>query len=241
MRSWLPEGVSTYSGSIDHMFYMILWVTGVGFIVTEVVLFAFAFMYRSRPGRRATYTHGNGKLEIIWTVVPAAFFVFLGFMSQNVWSSIKGHVPHTDEEVTVTASQFNWEIRYKGKDGAFDTPDDVVTSNDMRLPVDVPVKIRLRSKDVIHSFFLPQFRLKQDAVPGLTIEVWLQATRTGEFEIACAELCGFGHYSMRGVLTVLKPEEYRTWLSEQEAGVTAAQAGQGAPAPAAAEAKAPPA
>ena len=244
MRSWLPEGVSTYSGSIDHMFYMILWVTGIGFIVTEVVLFAFAFMYRSRPGRRATYTHGNGKLEIIWTVVPAAFFVFLGFMSQNVWSSIKGHVPHTDEEVTVTASQFNWEIRYKGKDGAFDTPDDVVTSNDMRLPVDVPVKIRLRSKDVIHSFFLPNARLKQDALPGKTIPVWFAVTEHNSeldpnlkrwveiggyekgkprrpdmiWELACAEFCGTRHSMMRGKLYVHKDKaDFLAWLKQAEA------------------------
>ncbi|HEU4400726.1 MAG TPA: cytochrome c oxidase subunit II [Candidatus Polarisedimenticolia bacterium] len=236
MHSWLPEGVSTYSPTIDHMFFLILWVTGVGFVLTEIVLFAFAFRYRRRAGRRATYTHGNGTLEIIWTVVPAVFFVFLGLMSQRAWKSIKGEMPHTDEVVTVTASQFNWEIRYRGVDGQFDTPDDVVMNNEMRLPANVPVKIRLRSKDVIHSFFLPQFRLKQDAVPGLTIEVWLQATKTGEYEIACAELCGFGHYSMRGLLTVVEPADYGTWLKQAEAGVAAAE-----PAPGAEAKSAPPA
>ncbi len=225
---WLPEGVSTYSGTIDHMFWVILVVTGVAFVLTETLLFAFAYLYRSRPGRRATYTHGNNRLEVIWTIVPAVFLVFLGFSSQRVWKEIKGSVPATDEVVTVTASQFNWEIRYRGADGSFDTPDDVITSNEMRLPVGEPVKIRLRSKDVIHSFFLPQFRLKQDAVPGLTIEVWVQATKTGRYEIACAELCGFGHYSMRGELTVLDPAEYRSWLSEAEEGVAAAQAQAGA-------------
>ncbi len=231
MRSWLPEGVSTYSSTIDNMFYLILVVTGVLFVLTEALLFLFAFLYRRRAGRRATYTHGNNTLEVIWTIVPAIMLVILGIASRNAWNEIKGSVPDTDEVVTITASQFNWEVRYPGSDGSFDTPDDVITNNEMRLPVGVPVRIRLRSEDVIHSFFVPQFRLKQDAVPGLTIEVWVEATRTGEFEIACAELCGFGHYSMRGVLTVMEQGEYRSWIEEAQAGVAATLA---EPAPTAA-------
>ena len=227
MLAWLPESASTYSSTIDRMFLIILVVTGILFILTELVLFVFAFIYRRRDGRKATYTHGNNTLEVIWTIVPAAMLVFLAFSSRSVWNEIKGSMPETDEVVTITASQFNWEIRYRGADGRFDTPDDVVTDNEMRLPVNVPVKIRLRSVDVIHSFFLPEFRLKQDAVPGLTIEVWVEATRTGDFEIACAELCGFGHYSMSGVLTVMEPSEYETWLREAQASVAEAQGGQG--------------
>lgn len=223
MHWWLPEGVSTYSGTVDHLFYLILAVTGVAFVATEVLLLLFVFRYRRRPGVRATYTHGNNTLEVIWTIVPAVILVMLAFISRSGWNRIKGTMPKTDEAVTITASQFNWEIRYRGADGKFDTPDDVVTSNDMHLPVGVPTLIHLRSKDVIHSFFLPQFRLKQDAVPGLTVDVWLQATRTGTFEIACAELCGFGHYSMRGQLTVHTPEEYRAWLQEAESAVAAEQ------------------
>jgi len=230
MPTWLslPEGVSTYSPDVDHLFYVILVITGVAFVLTELVLFSFAFFYRQRQGVRATYTHGNSRLEVIWTVVPAVLLVFVAVASQGVWVRMKGSIPKTDEEVMITASQFNWEIRYRGADGAFDTPDDVITSNDMHLPVGVPVRIHLRSKDVIHSFFLPQFRLKQDAVPGVTIDVWLQATRTGTFEIACAELCGFGHGTMRGQLTVHEPQEYSSWLKDAQAAA-AAQAGSAAP------------
>lgn len=224
MSSWLPESASTYSSTIDNMFYLILVVTGVAFVLTEGLLFLFVFLYRRRQGRRATYTHGNNTLEVIWTVVPAILLVFLAIASRTAWNEIKGNTPETDEIVTITASQFNWEIRYPGEDGRFDTPDDVITNNEMRIPIGLPVKIRLRSEDVIHSFFLPHFRLKQDAVPGLTIEVWVEATRTGDFEIACAELCGFGHYSMKGILTVMEQDEYRDWLNEAEAGVAAAQA-----------------
>ncbi len=226
----LPEGVSTYSPTIDHLFYLILAITGAAFVLTEALLFYFAFRYRRKEGVRATYTHGNNTLEVIWTIVPAVLLVALAFVSRNAWDMIKGQIPPTDDMVIVTASQFNWEIRYKGADGEFETPDDVVTSNDMKLPVGKPFRIRLRSKDVIHSFFLPQFRLKQDAVPGLTIDVWVEGTKTGTYEIACAELCGFGHYSMRGILTVMQPDEYTTWMSEAQAGVAAAEAAPPPPA-----------
>jgi len=178
---WLPEGVSTYSASIDTMFYVILAVTGTAFILTESILFYFALRYRARQGVRARYTHGNSRLEVIWTIVPAVMLVFLGLSSRRVWGEIKGQVPPTDLEIAVIASQFDWEIHYKGADGRLDTADDVVIHNDMSLPVGKPVKIRLRAKDVIHSFFVPAFRLKQDAVPGLTIDVWVEPTKTGTY------------------------------------------------------------
>jgi len=221
---WLPEGVSTYSASIDTMFYVILAVTGTAFVLTEGILFYFALRYRARQGVRATYTHGNSRLEVVWTVVPAVMLVALGLSSKRLWGDIKEHIPATDQEIVVIASQFDWEIHYKGADGKFDTPDDVVIHNEMSLPVNEPVKIRLRSKDVIHSFFVPAFRLKQDAVPGLTIDVWVQPTKTGMYEIACAELCGFGHGTMRGQLTVLEPDAFAKWLKEQEANVVPAEA-----------------
>jgi cytochrome c oxidase subunit 2 len=216
---WLPEGVSTYSGTVDGLFRLILIVTGVAFVLTEVLLFAFAWMYRRREGRRATYTHGNNTLELIWTVVPAVFLVFLAVASARGWKAIKGSIPRVDEVVTITGQQFSWEFRYRGTDGAFDTPDDIVINDELRLPVGRPVKLRLRSKDVIHSFFLPNFRLKQDAVPGMTVEVWVEPTKIGPYEIACAELCGFGHTTMKGTLHVLSPEEYGAWLAEAQAAV----------------------
>ena len=235
MNWLLPEGVSTYASVIDNMYYMILVVTGIAFVVTEVLLIYFVWRYRRREGVRAIYTHGNNTLEIVWTIVPAVMLVFLAFMSRDAWNKIKGEIPPTDQTVVVTGEQFNWEIRYEGADGTFDTPDDVVMSNEMRLPVGSATRIRLRSRDVLHGFFLPHFRLKQDAVPGITIDVWVEPTKTGDYEIACAELCGFGHYSMRGVLTVLEPEEYHAWLQEAQAEVAVeTAAGDAAAAPGAA-------
>jgi len=115
----------------------------------------------------------------------------------------------------VTAKQFNWEIVYPGPDGKFDTADDLQVDNELHVPVNRAVHVFLASKDVIHSFFLPQLRLKQDAVPGRVIQAWFQATKTGRYEIPCAELCGFGHSGMLGHLTVYSPEEYGKWVKEK--------------------------
>jgi cytochrome c oxidase subunit 2 len=117
--------------------------------------------------------------------------------------------------VQITAKQFNWEILYPGPDGKFDTDDDKMMENDLHVPVNEVVRVRLTSKDVIHSFFVPQFRLKQDAVPGRVIEIWFQATQPGVYELPCAELCGFGHSGMLGHVTVQSAEEYQSWIKEQ--------------------------
>jgi len=223
MLVWLPEVASTYGPKIDFIFYVILYLTGGSFILTEALLFYFTFKYRHREGRKAYFTHGNHTIEVVWTVVPAVVLVVLTFMSKSVWDEVRHTWPDSDVNLMVTASQFTWEVRYPGADGKFETADDVVLTNEMHVPVGKPIHIQLRSKDVIHSFFLPNMRLKQDAVPGLTIPVWFQATKTGDFEIACAELCGFGHYTMHGALTVHSQEEYKTWLEEAQKNAAPAQ------------------
>ena len=215
MLSWLPENVSTYGGEIDSLFYIIYYITGAAFLLVAGCLIAFPIMYRHREGRRAKYLHGNTVIEITWTVVTALIFIVLAFMSQPLWGRIKQEVPPTDLQVRVTAKQFNWEIVYPGPDGKFDTADDLQVDNELHVPVNRAVHVFLASKDVIHSFFLPQLRLKQDAVPGRVIQAWFQATKTGRYEIPCAELCGFGHSGMLGHLTVYSPEEYGKWVKEQ--------------------------
>jgi len=223
MPDWLPVVASTYGPKIDHIYFVILYLTGGSFILTEALLFYFGWKYRHREGRRAHYTHGNSTVEVVWTVVPAVVLVVLTFMSKSVWDEVRHTWPDSDVNLLVTAKQFNWEVRYPGADGKLETADDVVLNNEMHVPIGKPVRIHLRSLDVIHSFFLPNMRLKQDAVPGLTIPIWFQATRPGDYEIACAELCGFGHATMRGVLTVHSVEEYKTWLEEAEKGAAAPQ------------------
>ena len=212
-RVWLPASITTTAPLIDRLFYLVLAITGAIFILVQGTLLVFLVRYRRRPDRKAHYIHGNHLVEIIWTAVPAAILIFLAFRSQQVWSQVRGLPPHTDLQVEITAEQFAWNVRYAGADGRFGTADDITTINQLHLPVNQTVLFNLKSKDVIHSFFVPQFRMKQDAVPGLTTHLWVEPTTTGNFEIACAELCGLGHYRMRGFLTVESPEAFKTWLT----------------------------
>jgi cytochrome c oxidase subunit II len=214
MLSWLPEDVSTYGHEIDSLFYLIYYITAATFILVTVLMIVFLVMYRERPGRRATYTHGNTTLEIIWTIVPAAILIVLSFMSVSTWAKVKRSAPPSDFEVQVTAKQFNWEILYPGLDGKFGTQDDVKFDNDLHVPVNKVVRLHITASDVIHSFFIPNLRFKQDAVPGRTILGWFEATKPGKYELPCAELCGFGHSGMKGWLFVHTPEDYQKWAAE---------------------------
>jgi cytochrome c oxidase subunit 2 len=213
--NWLPENVSTYGGDIDSLLYLITWITGITFVLVQGALLVFLFLYRHRDGRRAHYTHGSTTLEVIWTVVPSIILVVLAFLSKAKWDEIKVHTPPGDIQVEVTGKQFNWEITYPGPDGEFGSADDLTLDNEMHVPVHKVVVVTLLSKDVIHSFFVPQLRLKQDAVPGRKILVWFEATKEGSFEIPCAELCGFGHSGMKGLLTVHNQADYDHWVSEK--------------------------
>lgn len=217
MLNWLPESISTYGKDIDRLFYLIYYITAVSCVLVLGGQAWLMFRYRARKGGRAVYTHGNPTLEVIWTIVPTLVFVMLGFMSRSVWSDVRQSNPPTDMQLIVEGSQFNWLITYPGLDGRIGTEDDFKQENLLRVPVDRKVGITLTAKDVIHSFFLPHVRLKQDAVPGREIRVWFEATKTGEYDMPCAELCGFGHSNMNGRLIVLGPEEFDAWAAEKRA------------------------
>jgi cytochrome c oxidase subunit 2 len=236
----LPEQASTYAGQIDGMFHLIMWITGIVFLIVEGLLFFFLWKYRRREGHAAHYTHGNNRLEVIWTIIPALICVMLALLSRRMWTEIKELMPHDALEIQVTGEQFAWNIRYAGGDGKFGTADDITTLNQLHFPVGKPVVATLTSKDVIHSFFLPEFRVKQDAVPGMKTRIWFEGNRVGHWEIACAELCGLGHYRMKGFVNVDTPEDFQKWLSEQAAAVAAEQTQAQAVAPVPAPAPAPP-
>ena len=214
MLRWLPEDVSSYGHEIDSLFYLIYYITAVTFILVTVLMVLFLIMYRDKGGRRATYSHGNTALEIIWTIIPAAILIVLAFMSVSSWAKVKRHVPDTDFELGIAAKQFNWEVSYPGPDGKLGTDDDVKFDNDLHVPVNKPIRLQLTSKDVIHSFFIPNMRFKQDAVPGRQITAWFDAIKPGKYEIPCAELCGFGHSGMKGWVFVHTPEDYKKWADE---------------------------
>ena len=216
-RVWLPEGISSYAPTLDRLFYTVLWITGAVFVLVQGTLLVFLVRYRRRPGRTAAYTHGNTMVEVVWTVIPTLILIGLGTYNQQVWSVVKGTPPPADLEVGIIGEQFAWNIRYAGADGQLHTEDDLTTINQLHLPVGRTVLLRLRSKDVIHSFFVSQFRVKQDAVPGLTVPLWVQPVKSGQYDIACAELCGLGHYRMRGFLTVESPDAFNAWIAQLQA------------------------
>jgi cytochrome c oxidase subunit II len=209
----LPALHATTGAAIDQLFWVIFWITAAVFIAVELCLLTFIVIYRKRPGRTASYMHGSTPVEIVWTLIPALIFVGLGIASQRVWTQVKQRVPADALHVHVTGEQFAWNVRYAGPDGQFGTGDDIEQINQMHIPVHRPVAVTLTSKDVIHSFFLPYHRVKQDAVPGLTSRIWFEPTHTGTYDIVCAELCGLGHYRMKGYLTVESDEDFHVWLA----------------------------
>ena len=212
---WLPEDYSQHGRHIDHLFYFILWLTGAVFIVTEVALFWFMWRYDGQKNPDPVkYIHGSHNLEVVWTILPAAVLLFIAFYQMNAWADARMRKPDIPPTVEVTGRQFEWRIRYPGRDGKLRTPDDIHTVNDLRLPVDEEILIELKSMDVLHSFFLPTMRVKQDAVPGSKIPVWFRCREVGSWDLVCAELCGWGHYKMKGRLTVMPRDQFDAWLDE---------------------------
>ncbi len=211
------DNISTFGGEIDSLYTLILVITGVAFVLTEAVLIYFLIRYRHRGDGKATYVHGNRRLEILWTVIPGLMFFGLAVYQTSTWREIKQELPAESESLVINleAEQFEWFATYPGPDGRLDTDDDIeAPSNVVHVPANRKIIVNLASRDVLHSFFVPVLRVKQDAVPGRDIRFWFEATETGEFEIACAELCGLGHYRMRGFLTVEDEATFEDWLAE---------------------------
>ena len=236
---WMPELISAHGGAIDDEIVLTLIIAGIAFFLAQIALGYFILRFKARGTERATYWHENTKLEVTWTVVTLIVFVGLALRGNAVWASyFMSDGPPNPVVIELTAQQFAWNIRYPGADNQFGRTspaliddslgnylgldpkdpagkDDVTAQNIMAVPVNRPVRVILRSKDVTHSFFVPQLRLKQDAVPGMAIRVHFTAVKTGEYEIACAELCGMQHYKMRGRLLVMPEEEFHAWLKKR--------------------------
>lgn len=215
---WLPKNVSEHGPTVDGLFMFILVLTGVVFVVTEGLLFWFLWKYDAANAQGpATYRHGSHSLEVVWTILPAGVLLFLAIYQMNSWADIKMRRPAMSPTVEVVGRQFEWRLRYPGRDGMLGTPDDLFIVNDLHVPVDEDILVQLKSADVLHSFFLPNLRIKQDAVPGMKIPVWFKATQTGEFDIVCAELCGWGHYKMKGHITIESREDFDSWIEKKYA------------------------
>ena len=244
---WLPQNVSSYGGDVDNLFYIIVVITGVTFVATESLLVLFMWQYAYNPRRKAIYMHGSHRLEVVWTAATVVILLYVAFTQVSVWEKIKyqGLMPEPDQVVQVTARQWEWRIRYpkdvtrnavEGRAWS-EAPeiDDLRVSNELHTWVGAKVRIYLKTQDVIHSFGLPNLRLMQDALPGKTIPMWFSATESNtewneatrrcdepddasrRWEIACKELCGGGHYRMRGRLYVHPTyEDFVAWLNYHE-------------------------
>lgn len=222
MFSWLPKNVSTFGGDVDSVLYVIYYIVAAWFVLTCGAIIYFVIRYRRRPGQKAIYLTGNTIQQYGWVLalglIVLVMDVGIDIHGEQVWDKIKLHTPAPDVQVRVTAKQFNWEVLYPGPDGAFDTADDRQIDGQLHVPVDKVVHVTLTSKDVIHSFFLPNLRLKQDALPGRDIVLWFEATEPGTYVWPCAELCGTGHTGMFGRLTVHTSADYETWIQSQWGG-----------------------
>jgi len=229
---WFPADVSSFGPEIDRLFDLILWMVGITFVGTELLLAWFFFKYSRRRPEKAVFTHGNHKLEMVWTAIPAVLLLFIAFSQMGTWAEIKfqGGFPKGEYSVEhpiaeVWASQFDWRVRYPGQDGVLGTVDDIENPFEFAVPADTDVVFHLRSRDVIHSFFVPEFRLKQDALPGHTIPVWFRASLRPEdvdkgestYDLVCAELCGWGHYKMAGRVRVMRRDLFDRWMAEAQA------------------------
>jgi cytochrome c oxidase subunit 2 len=265
---WLPRDASAdgFGSSVDNLFYLILAITGFFFVLVEALLVFAMWRYAGTPNGKAEYVHGNHRLELLWTFVPAAILLFIAFAQVQAWEHIKyvSRMPEPTQLMEVSARQFEWRIRHPTGKELLDLKsdksiladdkdpgpikdkvhqrakeweekgqmDDLHVVNELHTWAGAKVRVALKTRDVIHSFFLPNLRLKQDALPGKTIPVWFEAKDhnvqwnesagkwTGpdgkepeNWELACAELCGWGHYKMQGRLWVHKDKgDYDTWL-----------------------------
>lgn len=246
----LPESASQHGDRIDTMMWITLAITGIVFVITQILLFWFAFKYQEKEGRKVYYFPHDNRLEVIWTVVPAIVLTVLVGFGLYYWFQITGEAPGNAQTIEVTGSQFKWEFRYPGKDNKLgrkyfkeiaeaknnplgqiwsdpDNRDDVVVTQDVHVVVGKPVKFILGAKDVIHDVGLAHFRMKMDAVPGIPTTMWFTPKYTTKYmkekygsdftyEISCDQMCGAGHYTMRGTIVVETQAEFDAWMATHQ-------------------------
>ncbi len=240
-RWWFPASISEHGPAYDAQFLITIVVVGVAFVAAQVALGVVVWRYADTgQAARAVYSHGNNRMEILWTGVTAAIFITLGLLGQRVWWNLHMNpAPADAAQVRVTAQQFQWNFHYPGPDGRFGrtdpkkisdesinyvglddadpaSADDTVTQT-LVAQVNRPLEMNLTSRDVTHSFWVPPLRFKQDAVPGLDVKVHFTPQKVGQYEIACAELCGQQHYKMRSYMLVLPGDEYNSIVALPQA------------------------
>ena len=224
---WIPPQATEQAVRTDELTWFVIVASIVIFTIVCTFLIYAVWRFRAKPGDESDGPpiHGNTTLEVVWTIVPALLLAVVAVWAYLVLSDNEA-LANDREVIDVTAEQFAWTFTY---------PDGQVESGDLRVPVGRQVELRMRTKDVIHSFYVPEFRVKQDIVPGITTRVVFDATKPGTYQVMCAELCGVGHGVMRARVIAMPEPEYRAWLDEAARTVAA----QPAPEPQAGNAPAP--
>jgi cytochrome c oxidase subunit II len=211
-------GASSYSHSIDDLIFFVAITVGFWLILAEGCLFWLSFKFRYREGRRSQYVTGEEKHLKRWISIPHTLVIVCDvaiiIFAFIVWNNIKQRIPPAQLTVRVYAQQWAWSFQQPGMDGILDTQDDIRTVGDLHVKVNTTYHYELVSRDVVHSFAIPAFRLKQDVLPGRTITGWFRATRTGTFDIQCTQLCGVGHALMAGRIVVETPAQYAAWVRQ---------------------------
>jgi cytochrome c oxidase subunit 2 len=210
---------SSFAKDIDFVFDLIFWVViAFWFVMVEVVFVWLILRFRKKDGVPAHYITGEKKSEKRWITIPHFFVllcdVVIVFFAIRVWYDVKQAMPEPQQTVRVVAQQWAWSFVQPGPDGRLDTEDDIKTVADLHVMVDTVYHYKLVSRDVLHDFSIPAFRLKQDAIPGRVITGWFKPTKTGTFDIQCAEICGIGHGLMPGRIIVETPEQHAAWMAQ---------------------------
>jgi len=216
IESLVPSG-SSFSGDIDGLFLLIVVITGFWFFATLGMFLWMVFRFRARPGVPAEYITGSEPHLKSWITVPHAMIILCDVVliagAVRVWHDVKQWMPAEAEPIGVVAQQWAWTFVHAGPDGVLDTPDDITMIDEMHVETGKSYVFRLESADVLHSFSVPVFRLKQDVVPGRTILGWFKPTLAGEFDIQCTEICGIGHGIMGARIHVETPEDHKRWMT----------------------------
>lgn len=246
---FLPEASSIHGRRTDDLFWFSMGILTIPFVFVNFLIFFFAWKYQYKKGNKASFYPDNHKLELIWTIVPAIVMALLVFTGWKAWSDITSEAPRDAEVIEITGKQFNWIVRYPGvndnKLGNYNYKlidaqnevgidlsdensfDDFTNPSEMHIPVNRPVLLKIRARDVLHSVFIPHMRVKMDAVPGMPTKFWFVPDKTTadmraetgnpkfDYEIACTEVCGQGHFSMKMRLVVEDEASYKKWCAEQ--------------------------
>jgi len=215
------EQASSYAADIDNLVLLIGVLVGFWFVLVELVFFGLIIAYRAKPGVKAEYITGEEKHQKRWVGIPHELVLLCDIAiiigAVRVWVDVKQTLPPAEETVRVIAQQWAWSFVHPGPDGKLDTADDIKTVDELHVKVGKTYHFKLEARDVLHSFSVPAFRIKQDAIPGRVITGWFKPTKLGTHDIQCAEICGIGHGLMPARVVIQSPGDYAAWAATQTA------------------------